>query len=72
MSCVTSAWFCVPVDVKRSKEMPKRSNVSRNDAWLTSMTCSGVTPCCSALIVTGVPCTSEPETMSVRSPRMRW
>ena len=71
MSCVTSSWFFVPVDVNRSNEMPKRSKVSRNDAWLVAITCSGVVPCCSALIVTGVPCTSEPETMSVRSPCMR-
>ena len=69
---MTSAWFGVPVEVNRSNEIPKRSKVSRKDAWARSITASGVEPSSSARIVTGVPCTSEPETISVRLPRMRW
>ena len=71
MSWVTRAWFSVPVVVKRSNEMPSFCHDSRNCWWYLAAISPGLLPSCSALMVIGVPCWSEPETISTSFPLVR-
>ena len=52
-----------------SPSATKSSQISR---WLVSASSCGVTPASSAAIRIGVPCSSEPETMSTSLPAIRW
>ena len=72
ISCATSWWFSVCVDVNRSKLMPSLSQLSKNSAWYCPKTSSGETPRFSASRVTGVPCESLPDTIRTSLPFSLW
>ena len=67
-----AAWFRVVVRVKQSYVIPRSRRSSRMSALYRSAASRGERPSLSAVTMTGVPCSSVPDTMRTSLPRRRW
>ena len=70
--CVTSVWVGQWVLLYRVYSIPRSSIAFLLISWYRSAMTTGVTPSFSAVTVMGVPCWSDPPTISTSSPKRRW